>query len=89
MGVEAGRIALAAPVAARRPSSFATTAPAYVDKTNATAIHAALGCDSARVRHGRRGAVVWRAAWPRGRRPGRPARRAHRPAGRGRRVGRR
>jgi hydroxymethylglutaryl-CoA synthase len=42
MGVEAARSALTDGV---RPGSlyFATTAPAYVDKTNATAIHAALG----------------------------------------------
>ena len=41
MGVEAARAALANGV---RPESlyFATTAPAYFDKTNATAIHAAL-----------------------------------------------
>lgn len=41
MGVEAARRALSD---GRRPASifFATTAPAYADKTNATAIHAAL-----------------------------------------------
>ena len=45
MGVEAGRIALAgAPDGVPAgPGGFATTAPAYLDKTNATAIHAALG----------------------------------------------
>ena len=45
MGVESGRIALAAAPEgyAARPVAFATTAPAYADKTNATAIHAALG----------------------------------------------
>ena len=47
MGVEAARAALRA---ARRTSTphtlwFATVAPAYVDKTNATAIHAALRLD--------------------------------------------
>lgn len=44
MGVEAARrLALGS---ATPPSiHFATTAPAYVDKTNATAIHAALGLD--------------------------------------------
>ena len=44
MGVEAGRIALAAAPQdyAPRVVAFATTAPAYADKTNATAIHAAL-----------------------------------------------
>ncbi|HEY1969043.1 MAG TPA: OB-fold domain-containing protein [Pseudonocardia sp.] len=43
MGVEAGRVALG--TAAERPRElwFATTSPAYADKTNATAIHAALG----------------------------------------------
>ncbi|MBA3653293.1 MAG: OB-fold domain-containing protein [Actinobacteria bacterium] len=48
MGVEAARAALA--VAAGRPGDhaikevvFVTTAPPYLDKTNATAIHAALG----------------------------------------------
>ncbi|MBB4663900.1 zinc ribbon domain-containing protein [Conexibacter arvalis] len=44
MGVEAARAALAngaAPTAIH----FATTAPAYADKTNATAIHAALDLD--------------------------------------------
>jgi 3-hydroxy-3-methylglutaryl CoA synthase/uncharacterized OB-fold protein len=44
MGVESGRIALAGAPAGYEPGlvSFATTAPAYADKTNATAIHAAL-----------------------------------------------
>jgi 3-hydroxy-3-methylglutaryl CoA synthase/uncharacterized OB-fold protein len=44
MGVEAARAAL---TNGARPASihFATTAPAYFDKTNATAIHAALGLD--------------------------------------------
>lgn len=44
MGVEAGRAALAGLPAEVRPSSlyFATADPAYLDKTNATAIHAAL-----------------------------------------------
>jgi len=44
MGVESGRIALAGAPAAYEPGlvAFATTAPAYADKTNATAIHAAL-----------------------------------------------
>jgi hydroxymethylglutaryl-CoA synthase len=46
MGVEAARAALrGVPV---RPAAlyFATTAPAYLDKTNATIVHAALGLDS-------------------------------------------
>jgi 3-hydroxy-3-methylglutaryl CoA synthase/uncharacterized OB-fold protein len=48
MGVEAGRRALAwAPDGAVPGSAaFATTAPAYLDKTNATAIHAALALPS-------------------------------------------
>jgi hydroxymethylglutaryl-CoA synthase len=51
MGVEAARRALAAlgPGAADRIDAiwFSTVAPAYVDKTNATAIHAALQLDRA------------------------------------------
>lgn len=50
MGVESGRIALAGAPEGYAPTllAFATTAPAYADKTNATAIHAALGlADSA------------------------------------------
>ena len=45
MGVESGRIALAGGPDGYEPGllAFATTAPAYADKTNATAIHAALG----------------------------------------------
>ena len=42
MGVEAARLAMA-PVATRpRALWFSTVSPPYVDKTNATAIHAAL-----------------------------------------------
>ncbi|HBH03044.1 MAG TPA: hydroxymethylglutaryl-CoA synthase [Candidatus Rokubacteria bacterium] len=46
LGVEAGRAALRA--SALRPEAlyFATAAPAYLDKTNATAIHAALALDA-------------------------------------------
>ncbi len=44
MGVEAARNALAAlPGAKARALVFSTTDPGYLDKTNATAIHAALG----------------------------------------------
>jgi 3-hydroxy-3-methylglutaryl CoA synthase/uncharacterized OB-fold protein len=45
MGVEAARVALRSAPEGVVPSSvwFATTEPAYADKTNATAIHAALG----------------------------------------------
>ncbi len=43
MGVEAARLALrAAPAAAPESLWFATATPAYLDKTNASAIHAAL-----------------------------------------------
>jgi hydroxymethylglutaryl-CoA synthase len=49
MGVEAGRLALRAVPAGWSPGliTFATTAPAYLDKTNATAVHAALGVHGA------------------------------------------
>src|SRR3954453_1734691 len=49
MGVEAARLALAAAPDGWRPAQllFATPNPAYLDKTNATAIHAALGLDRA------------------------------------------
>lgn len=48
MGVEAGRRALAWAPDGTVPASvvFATTAPAYLDKTNATAVHAALALPS-------------------------------------------
>ncbi len=48
MGVEAARLALRS-VGDARPAAvwFATVAPAYLDKTNATAIHAALRLDRA------------------------------------------
>lgn len=48
MGVEAARRALAWAPAGSRPTvvAFATTEPAYADKTNATTIHAALALDS-------------------------------------------
>ncbi len=47
MGVEAGRIALASLPSGTQLGSlyFATADPSYLDKTNATAIHAALGLD--------------------------------------------
>jgi hydroxymethylglutaryl-CoA synthase len=49
MGVEAGRRALAAAAAAAAGSPqdlfFSTPAPGYLDKTNATTVHAALGLD--------------------------------------------
>lgn len=47
MGVEAARVALrsAPPGVAPRAVYFATTSPAYLDKANATAIHAACGLD--------------------------------------------
>ena len=43
MGVEACRLVLRTAVEAPGELWFATTSPAYADKTNATAIHAALG----------------------------------------------
>src|SRR3954464_12734628 len=45
MGVEAARACLASAPDGVRPQAlfFAPAAPAYLDKTNATAIHAALG----------------------------------------------
>ncbi len=47
LGVEAARIALASAPADSAPDAlyFATAGPAYLDKTNATAIHAALDLD--------------------------------------------
>src|SRR5438270_10704117 len=50
MGVEAARLALRA-AAGTSPDAlwFATVAPAYLDKTNATAIHAALRLDPGAV----------------------------------------
>jgi hydroxymethylglutaryl-CoA synthase len=49
LGVAAARRALSAAPAGARPASlwFATVSPAYADKTNATAIHAALRLDPA------------------------------------------
>jgi 3-hydroxy-3-methylglutaryl CoA synthase/uncharacterized OB-fold protein len=49
MGVEAARLALDGLPAALAPRTllFATADPAYLDKTNASAIHAALGLDAA------------------------------------------
>ena len=45
MGVEAARLALRRSDVAPRTLWFTTTEPAYLDKTNATAVHAALGLD--------------------------------------------
>lgn len=45
MGVEAARRVLRGSPAAPRSLWFATTTPAYLDKTNATAVHAALRLD--------------------------------------------
>jgi 3-hydroxy-3-methylglutaryl CoA synthase len=50
MGVEAARLALrAAPDVSPAALWFSTVAPAYLDKTNATAIHAALRLDGSAV----------------------------------------
>ncbi len=47
LGVEAARVALrAAPGCRPEALYFATAGPAYLDKTNATAVHAALGLDA-------------------------------------------
>lgn len=69
MGVEAGRGAIATLPAGIHPGAlyFATADPAYLDKTNATAIHAALGLDASvfavdMVGAVRSGAGVFRAA---------------------------
>jgi len=45
MGVEAARAALRSAAVSPRSLYFATADPAYLDKTNATAIHAALALD--------------------------------------------
>ena len=45
MGVEAARVALASTDQPIEEVVFVTTAPPYLDKTNATAIHAALGLE--------------------------------------------
>jgi 3-hydroxy-3-methylglutaryl CoA synthase/uncharacterized OB-fold protein len=46
MGVEAGRAAIGIAPVRPRALYFSTTSPGYLDKTNATAIHAALDLDS-------------------------------------------
>jgi hydroxymethylglutaryl-CoA synthase len=45
MAVEAGRLALRGSTVGPRTLWFATTTPSYLDKTNATAVHAALRLD--------------------------------------------
>ena len=68
MGVEAARHALrSTPGLAPQALLFATTSPAYVDKTNATTIHAALRLDHDVPAFDANGAVrsgvgAWRAA---------------------------
>jgi 3-hydroxy-3-methylglutaryl CoA synthase len=59
MGVAAARTALDASPAGMRPRSlwFATVSPPYLDKTNATAIHAALRLDAATPAYDVNGAV--------------------------------
>src|SRR5918997_4028464 len=58
MGVEAARLALA-PVRGLVPDAvhFATANPAYLDKTNATAIHAALAMDETSIAYDMNGSV--------------------------------
>src|ERR1700722_13454000 len=48
MAVEAGRLAMRGHTGLAPSLWFTTTTPAYLDKTNATAIHAALRFDRAR-----------------------------------------
>jgi 3-hydroxy-3-methylglutaryl CoA synthase/uncharacterized OB-fold protein len=58
MGVEAARLALkGAPDASVDRLWFATSAPAYLDKTNATAVHAALRLDSSALAMDTGGAI--------------------------------
>ncbi|HEX9681641.1 MAG TPA: OB-fold domain-containing protein [Acidimicrobiales bacterium] len=58
MGVEAARAALSAAPSSRPDSLlFATAVPAYADKTNATAIHAAVGLDESVAAYDLAGAV--------------------------------
>jgi 3-hydroxy-3-methylglutaryl CoA synthase/uncharacterized OB-fold protein len=58
MGVEAGRLALkGAPDASVDRLWFATSAPAYLDKTNATAVHAALRLDASTMAMDAGGAI--------------------------------
>ena len=97
MGVEAARLALRSAGSAARSTRlwFATADPAYLDKTNATAIHAALRLDgdAAGARPRRRGALRRRRAADRargrGHHPRGQRRHPHRPADQPRRVGRR
>jgi 3-hydroxy-3-methylglutaryl CoA synthase/uncharacterized OB-fold protein len=51
MAVEAARLALRSAPSGTRPEALyvSTTSPPYLDKTNATAVHAALGLDSGAV----------------------------------------
>src|SRR4051812_2383192 len=58
MGVEAARACLAS-VPDARPESlwFSTAAPAYLDKTNATAVHAALALDQSAAAYDMVGSV--------------------------------
>ncbi len=58
MGVEAGRAALrGAPGTAAAGLYFATADPGYLDKTNATSIHAALGLPSSAAAYDMAGSV--------------------------------
>ncbi|MGP4030142.1 OB-fold domain-containing protein [Actinomadura sp. 3N407] len=57
MAVEAGQAALASAGVAPRSLLLATADPAYLDKTNATAVHAALGLDTAVPAYDMGGAV--------------------------------
>ena len=88
MGVEAARLALRSAPADAAPDAlwFSTASPAYLDKNNASTLHAALRLDTdvVRVRLRRRAALGHRRAARRARRqrpgPGRHLRSARRPA---------
>lgn len=57
MGVEAARVALRSAPGVEPSVIFSTTAPAYLDKTNATAVHAALGLRSSAGAYDMNGSV--------------------------------
>jgi 3-hydroxy-3-methylglutaryl CoA synthase len=87
LGVEAARLALrSTPGVAVRSLLFSTVEPAYADKTNATAVHAALRLPAEVPALDVNGAVrSGSGALRRGTDPGRRQRHPHRAAGFGRR----
>src|SRR5438034_11819099 len=66
MGVEAARAALRATSVTQEAVYFATADPAYLDKTNATAIHAALDLPASAAAYDMLGSVRSAAGGPRG-----------------------